>query len=147
MAGIPHHMTGWGGGGEWAGWPVSCHIHTQGTVRLAFTGRTPPALWRPFFLIKIFYVLQLLTYFIIYFYCVYSVYCEVYILYIWPCVYCVYSVYWRFIDSTFCPVYIVYIRFIARFIYFTFCPVSVITMGEGWLEKGEAGERGTESIL
>jgi hypothetical protein len=33
MAGIPHHMTGWGGGGQ-AGWPVSCHIHTQGAVRV-----------------------------------------------------------------------------------------------------------------
>jgi len=25
-------MTGWGGGQ--AGWPVSCHIHTQGAVRV-----------------------------------------------------------------------------------------------------------------
>ncbi len=33
MAGIPHHMTGWGGGAGWA-WPVSCHIHTQGAVRV-----------------------------------------------------------------------------------------------------------------
>ncbi len=34
MAGIPHHMTGWGaGGGHWAGWPVSCHIHTAYIVQ------------------------------------------------------------------------------------------------------------------
>ncbi len=33
MAGIPHHMTGWGVG-VWAGWPVSCHVHTQGHLQM-----------------------------------------------------------------------------------------------------------------
>jgi hypothetical protein len=33
MAGIPLV-----GGGGWAGWPVSCHIHTQGAVRFSLHG-------------------------------------------------------------------------------------------------------------
>ncbi len=28
-------MPVWRGGGGWAGWPVRCHIHTQGAVRFS----------------------------------------------------------------------------------------------------------------
>ena len=42
MAGISHHMTGWGGGGQ-AGRSAATYTH-RALLDLAFTGKTPPVL-------------------------------------------------------------------------------------------------------